>query len=540
MRRGFLLCFRLAREMAVAALDGEMALRVVDAMAERYRLDVLEARNDVLKESVKKAEDLARQALSPADHASLSERILDVVDAAAGEETYDLPAHLSELALAEASRARDKEVLAEARTRLDRVRYAAKAFPDYQAAKAVLAGSPHDPGANQTVGAYLCFAKGDWKNGLAYLAEGSDANLKALAGQEGSSPPATAAEQFKFAEAWRKRGLTTKEKTERDAILFHAGEWYERARPGLTGAAKATVEKRLKEAARITPQQPAAGATPRSAPAKEDAFVKLMADSAVLRGTQIHLEPGANGEKHIAGWNNPIESVSWRGVKLPKAGDYKVAVRAAAVNGGSQLLVAVVGVVGPCVYSVIPSTGGYENFQTITLLGTIKIERPGEYQVIACPFQPSANTWKPVNLAGLTLEIVRNNSPLAHDNRKPPASAAAGRWPMQSVPRGKAPPPAEAPFNEAQAKGYQKLWAKYLKVKSVEQTNSIGMTLALIPPGSFMMGQGTVAPNGPAHKVNITRPFWMGKFEVTQEQWQVVMGYNRSLVQGAAEPRRGH
>ena len=50
-------------------------------------------------------------------------------------------------------------------------------------------------------------------------------------------------------------------------------------------------------------------------------------------------------------------------------------------------------------------------------------------------------------------------------------------------------------------------------------TNSIGMELIEIPAGKFMMGEG-----GDAVAVTLTKPFLMGKTEVTQGQWKKVMG----------------
>jgi uncharacterized protein (TIGR02996 family) len=66
-----------------------------------------------------------------------------------------------------------------------------------------------------------------------------------------------------------------------------------------------------------------------------------------------------------------------------------------------------------------------------------------------------------------------------------------------------------------------------------EVVNSIGMRLALIPPGRFRMGSPAgeaerAADEGPMHKVEITRPFYLGVFPVTQGQWQTVMGNNPS------------
>ena len=59
--------------------------------------------------------------------------------------------------------------------------------------------------------------------------------------------------------------------------------------------------------------------------------------------------------------------------------------------------------------------------------------------------------------------------------------------------------------------------------------NGIGMELVWIPAGSFMMGSANGdADEKPVHQVNIERPFYIGKFEVMQTQWQAVMGDNPS------------
>jgi formylglycine-generating enzyme required for sulfatase activity/predicted Ser/Thr protein kinase len=84
-------------------------------------------------------------------------------------------------------------------------------------------------------------------------------------------------------------------------------------------------------------------------------------------------------------------------------------------------------------------------------------------------------------------------------------------------------------------------------------TNSIGMKLAIIPPGTFRMGSADEIPHAPPggkpgnfhagepysyqpggrvrqvkdyprHEVRITKPFYIGVYEVTQREWQLVMG----------------
>ena len=60
------------------------------------------------------------------------------------------------------------------------------------------------------------------------------------------------------------------------------------------------------------------------------------------------------------------------------------------------------------------------------------------------------------------------------------------------------------------------VFAQGVKLKSV--TNSIGMELIEIPAGKFTMGDIAVVA------VTLTKPFGLGKYEVTQGQWKSVMG----------------
>jgi formylglycine-generating enzyme required for sulfatase activity len=68
--------------------------------------------------------------------------------------------------------------------------------------------------------------------------------------------------------------------------------------------------------------------------------------------------------------------------------------------------------------------------------------------------------------------------------------------------------------------------------------------LVLIAPGAFRMGSNATsqAPyfssawERPVHRVAISRPFWMGQYEVTQMEYQAVMGVNPSHFVGASYP----
>ncbi len=69
-------------------------------------------------------------------------------------------------------------------------------------------------------------------------------------------------------------------------------------------------------------------------------------------------------------------------------------------------------------------------------------------------------------------------------------------------------------------------------------TNTIGMKLVLIPDGKFLMGSPEGEGDGnehPPHEIRITRPYYLGAYEVTQGQYKAVMGGNPSHFKGSDE-----
>ena len=83
----------------------------------------------------------------------------------------------------------DRQFTNEIKTRVEKRKAYAKAYEVMQKAKLVLDKTPHDPGANLTVGRYYCFMKGDWAKGLAMLAVSNDENLKPVALKDIAASP---------------------------------------------------------------------------------------------------------------------------------------------------------------------------------------------------------------------------------------------------------------------------------------------------------------------------------------------------------------
>jgi formylglycine-generating enzyme required for sulfatase activity len=70
--------------------------------------------------------------------------------------------------------------------------------------------------------------------------------------------------------------------------------------------------------------------------------------------------------------------------------------------------------------------------------------------------------------------------------------------------------------------------------------NGVRYEMASIPAGEFQMGSNSSVANDdekPVHTVRISKGFWLGRTEVTQGLWQVVMGSNPSyFLKGSTYP----
>jgi formylglycine-generating enzyme required for sulfatase activity len=77
-------------------------------------------------------------------------------------------------------------------------------------------------------------------------------------------------------------------------------------------------------------------------------------------------------------------------------------------------------------------------------------------------------------------------------------------------------------------------------VNTVDLGGGVKMELVWVPAGSFQMGwpdseKVHLEDEVPAHTVELDG-FWMGKYEVAQEQYEAVMGKNPSFFKGAKNP----
>ena len=237
---GKFVLLKLARDIALQANDGQTAFQAIDEMAETYQVDALEMKSMVLS----KFATAARQSLKPKQHISIAEEALKLVDQAVSQDNFTVADQLGKLALDEAQKAGEKELISKVQGRIAEASEIAKVYEDVKAARVKLEKTPDDPEANLAVGRYLCFVKVIGKKGW-QCCVGKDETLKALATQE-LQGAASSSEQAKLGDGW----WNLAEKQEGKAkwqIQARASYWYRKALPGLSGLMKDKVEKRLKE-----------------------------------------------------------------------------------------------------------------------------------------------------------------------------------------------------------------------------------------------------------------------------------------------------
>ncbi len=114
----------------------------------------------------------------------------------------------------------------------------------------------------------------------------------------------------------------------------------------------------------------------------------------------------------------------------------------------------------------------------------------------------------------------------------PVTPSVVAKEPGQTPPEPKAvaePPRAVAPLDTKKNE------------RGFDLGNGVKLEMVLIPAGEFLMGSPDSDTNAqsdekPQHRVRITKPFYLGKYLVTQEQWEAIMGGNPSQFKGAKNP----
>jgi formylglycine-generating enzyme required for sulfatase activity/serine/threonine protein kinase len=175
---------------------------------------------------------------------------------------------------------------------------------------------------------------------------------------------------------------------------------------------------------------------------------------------------------------------------------------------------------GPAEITIPPGKHGVQvKKDGVVLFGEEVSLASGEKKPLTARFEPPPKT------ATTQVEQVPKNS------RQADSATAATPKPPELL---------RAPFDRAAAEKAQQTWAAYLGSPD-HMTNTAGMQMTLIPPGRFDMGsaetpeelrqafpaeaaakRADLEPLGerPVHRVTISKPFYLGTYEVTKRQFR--------------------
>lgn len=228
---------KIARDVAAASGDARTALRVTEAMIERFDIDAIAMRFELLMLMAERTSDVAQIE-------TIAQTALELVDGLVGRNQHDLALQICEAGKMAAQRAK----LSNLSGRLDHaeteVLERQRQFDAYQQALDVLEVNPSDPSANRTAGLYLCFTSGDWQGGISLLSAGNTPEFHQVTALE-QQVADSSEKQIATGDAWW--SLADRfDGAQRDACLRRAAFWYEQAIHDLpAGLARLKVEQRL-------------------------------------------------------------------------------------------------------------------------------------------------------------------------------------------------------------------------------------------------------------------------------------------------------
>ena len=225
-----------AREIACQCGDVDMALRAADRIAAAFEVTRGAARADALSE-------LSKHVSRPSAAALVAGRAMELMDAAAIDDEWDLINRAAAVAESCAAKSRAPGLPAKVDARLRELRSARTQYDRLRPAFTALKSDPDAPSPNLEVGEYYCLQEDRWDKGLGMLAKGSDETLKKLVGED-QNVADDASAQVARGDAWYAAASSLRGPAK--AVAQHqAVHWYTLARSGALGLKKVQAEERI-------------------------------------------------------------------------------------------------------------------------------------------------------------------------------------------------------------------------------------------------------------------------------------------------------
>lgn len=230
---------RMAARLAVEAADFSRGMEICDRMAQRFDLDILPVKADLLSLAAGCAHTTQNQA-------ALAERCVTVGFQAIAADNYSVANTLAALAKSAAQQTGDAILVWQAAFLTDETARCASAYDSVKQAAVVLNKVPDDPAANLAMGKFLCFIKNDWGAGLPLIARGNDESFKTIANQEIENSAKSPSDQIALGDAWWSLSAAAQQ-NEKDFYQKRARYWYLKGIAGAEEPEKASLEQSLSE-----------------------------------------------------------------------------------------------------------------------------------------------------------------------------------------------------------------------------------------------------------------------------------------------------
>ncbi len=235
---------RIARDVAARVGAMETALRAVERLGQRYEVDVLAMKAEVLE-----------RLLPSLQHSSQKEKVADLalalIDAAVLRDDYPQATQLGDLALSAARDSNDRTLTGKVIARQQEIDALAGAYDRIADAWSKLHTEDFlDPLTNQQVGEFLCLNKGDWEKGVSYLALGGDVPICRAAKADLFAQIAANTDIAKTAlqvgNQWWELAEQADD-TAAEQLRSRAASWYLLAVPSETGLSRTRITVRLQQ-----------------------------------------------------------------------------------------------------------------------------------------------------------------------------------------------------------------------------------------------------------------------------------------------------
>ncbi|MCH2181438.1 MAG: hypothetical protein MK108_05480 [Mariniblastus sp.] len=223
--------------------DYQTAWKAIDKISRRFEVDDIRVRAKLLTDFGKKNRD-------PDLAYNLTLLVQPKIQSLVDQNQFPAAIRLTESLESVAKRSRNKVLARDLTNSQKEMERLAKQYAALRPAYAALKQNPDDPPSNQSVGYFLFFEKGDYREAIPFLAKSDVPQLTAIAKQEMKTrrdSEATDKDRLAIADRWWNLAASVEDEERQTKLRGHAAGLYSELASGLAGIDKVRVQKRIQD-----------------------------------------------------------------------------------------------------------------------------------------------------------------------------------------------------------------------------------------------------------------------------------------------------